>query len=214
MKNVTVLLHDYWHTENSVAPVLDKLLPCDNWSVKVTREPQKVFESEMPDLLISFKDVIENDQIPTPLWCNENWTGCLDDNIKNRGMGFMAVHCGIADIPKEHFISQNILRAYFISHPEQCEVSFEPTAQNEITNGIEKFVFEKPDEHYQIEILGDTSVLGYTVSKHGRQPALWCHNYGKGRVLAVTPGHSYENLSNSVYLRLLKNCCEWCCREV
>lgn len=45
-------------------------------------------------------------------------------------------------------------------------------------------------------------MLGYSISQHGRQPALWTHQYGKGRVIGITPGHTYENLGQPEYLKL------------
>ena len=210
MKKVIVLLGDYWHPRQSIEPMLDMLFPKDKWELTVTENPEVLISDETPDLLVSFKDVIENDQIPTPLWCDNMWTAALDNAVHNRGMGFMAVHCGIADIPEDHFITKNILRAFFITHPPQCEVSFEPITGSDITEGANPFTFSNFDEHYQIKIMGDTDILGYTVSQHGKQPALWRHQYGKGKVIGITPGHSYENLSQNEYLKLLKNCAEWC----
>lgn len=213
MKKVIVLLGDYWHPRHSIEPMLDMLFSSEEWDVTITENPDIIMNEDAPDLLVSFKDVIENDQIPTPLWCDAKWTARLDDLIQNQGMSFMAVHCGIADIPKDHFITKNILRAFFITHPPQCEVSFEAAVESEIIGDVQAFTFSNPDEHYQIDIMGETEVIGYTVSQHGKQPALWCHPYGKGRVLGITPGHSYENLSQPEYLKLLKNCVAWCCQS-
>lgn len=213
MKKAIILLGDYWHPRNSIEPMIDLLFPKDKWDITITESPEIIKSNEVPDLLVSFKDVIENDQIPTPLWCDDEWTAILDDCIKNKGMGFMAVHCGIADIPEDHFITTNILKAYFIAHPPQCEISFEPVSGFDITEKATSFTFSTFDEHYQIKIIGNTDILGYTVSQHGKQPALWRHKYGKGKVLGITPGHSYENLSQNEYLKLLKNCTEWCARD-
>lgn len=210
MKKVTILLHDYWHPRNSIEPMLEMVFPKDRWIMTVTENPKDLMNDDVPNLLVSFKDASEDNRVPTPLWCDEAWTARLDDCVKNRGMGFIAVHCGIADIPEEHYITRNILRGYFITHPPQCEVSFEPVVGNELTDGVPAFTFSKVDEHYQIKITGDTEVLGYTVSQHGKQAALWRHKYGKGRVVGVTPGHSYENLVQPEYVKLLTNCADWC----
>lgn len=210
MKKVTILLHDYWHPRNTIEPMLDMVFAKDKWDITVTQDPKELITGEVPDLFVSFKDASEDNRIPTPLWCDDIWTAKLDECIKDRGMGFMAVHCGIADIPEEHFITQNIIRGYFINHPPQCEVSFEPAGDSEITDGVSAFTFSDADEHYHIKITGETEILGYAVSQHGRQPALWRHRYGKGRVVGVTPGHNYENLSQPEYLRLLTNCADWC----
>ena len=210
MKKVTVLLHDYWHPRNTIEPMLDMVFAKEQWNMTVTQNSKDFLSGDMPDLFVSFKDASEDNRVPTPLWCDETWTARLDDCIKNKGMGFMAVHCGIADIPEEHFITRNILRGYFINHPPQCEVSFEPVIGNELTDGVPNFTFSHIDEHYHIKITGDTEVLGHTISQYGKQAALWRHAYGKGRVVGVTLGHSYENLIQPEYLKLLTNCAEWC----
>lgn len=210
-KKVLVLTGDYWHPTDSITPVLGSIFDESKWELTVTEDPSRLIAENAPDLFVSFKDVIENDRIPTPIWCDDRWTAVLDTCIKELGMGFMAVHCGLADIPEDNIITTDILRAFFVTHPPQCEVSFEPL-DCELTEGIKPFTFSYPDEHYQIEIKGDTEVIGYSVSQNGRQPAVWRHEYGKGRVVGITPGHSYENLSEPEYLKLLIRCAEWCAR--
>lgn len=212
MKKVTVLLHDYWHPRETIEPMLELVFSKDRWDMTVTENAQDLLDGDVPDLFVSFKDASEDNRVPTPLWCDDAWTAGLDERIRNHGMGFLAVHCGIADIPEDHFITRNILRAFFVNHPPQCEVSFEPVRGNEITDGISAFTFSHVDEHYHIKITGDTEVLGYTVSQHGKQEALWRHEYGSGRVVGITPGHSYENLVQPEYLKLLMNCADWCVR--
>lgn len=214
-KSVLVLVHDYWHRRESIEPVLPLLFPETDWNVTLTVNPSDLRNAaSSPDLFVSFKDVIENDQISTPLWCDDAWTVSLDRRIREDGMGFLAVHCGIADIPKEHFITQNILRAFFVTHPIPCPVTMKPAAVHPITEGIEEFTFPKRDEHYIMEMNPgtETEVLAYTESENGIQPAVWAHTYGKGRVCAATPGHSTENLSCPQYLKLLQNAAMWCAR--
>lgn len=213
-KEVLVLLNDYWHRRESIEPVLPSLFPADVWNVTVSQNPDALTRCEKaPDLFVSFKDVIENDQIPTPLWCDDDWTADLTKKIRDEGMGFLAVHCGIADIPREHFITTHILRAFFLGHPRPCPVAFTPVPGHPITEGISEFTLPV-DEHYQMELIPDaeTTVLGYTTSENGRQPGLWAHAYGKGRVCAATPGHAAEQLAHPAYVRLLQNAAAWCAR--
>lgn len=213
MKKALILLHDYWHPRESIEPALESIFQKDRWEISVSDDPNVLYDTEIPDLFVTFKDVIENDQIPTPLWCTDDWNERLDSLIKG-GMGFMAVHCGIADIPKDCLLTTDILRGFFITHPPQCSVGFVPQGEHPVLNGVSEFTFDSFDEHYQIEIVGETNILGYTESQHGRQPALWCHEYGGGRVLAITPGHSYENLAQAEYLKLLRNCADWCAGDI
>lgn len=213
-KQALVLLDDYWHRRDSIEPVLPSLFPDGMWDVTVEQDPDALFSREKsPDLFVSFKDVIENDQIPTPLWCSDTWTQALDRAIREEGMGFLAIHCGIADIPREHFITTQILRAYFLGHPRPCPVTFTPVPGHPVTEGISEFTFSV-DEPYQMELIpgSETTVLGYTTSEHGRQPGLWAHEYGRGRVCAATPGHAASQLAQPEYVRLLQNAAAWCVR--
>lgn len=179
----------------------------------VTEKPSALVEcTEPPGLFVSFKDPIENDQIPTPIWCDDEWSNTLEMRIKRDGMGFLAVHCGLIDLSREHIISREILKGFFVNHPPKCPVTFIPEKQHPITDGVSEFTFPEIDEHYIIEISpeADTEILAYTVSEHGRQPVLWAHELGKGRVCAVTQGHDTPNLICPEYLKILKNAVKWC----
>lgn len=215
MTNVLVLTGDYWHPSDTIKPLIELLFSEFEWSVSMTEDPNELLRCErMPDLFVSFKDVIENDQIPTPIWCDDKWSEALKKYVTEDGMGFLAVHCGLADIPQDHMITQEILRLHFVTHPPQCEVKFIPEKTHPITENVGEFTFPSFDEHYIMEITpnAETEILGYTVSKHGRQPALWAHDLGKGRVCGITPGHSTVNLTCAHYLKLLKNAVKWCAR--
>ena len=213
-KTVLVLLDDYWHRRETIEPALPLLFPQDMWDVEVAQDPDALpARNPSPDLFVSFKDVIENDQIPTPIWCDDAWTAVLDRYIREEGMGFLAIHCGIADIPRDDLITTQILRAFFLGHPRPCPVTVTPVPGHPITEGVEEFLIPM-DEHYQMEMMPDaeTTVLGYTTSENGRQPGVWVHEYGKGRVCAATPGHAREQLQIPAYVRLLKNAAAWCAR--
>ena len=71
-KKVFVLVHDYWHHDDSIKPMMNYLFNAD-YEVTFTKNPNDYFKGQF-DLFLSFKDPIENDQIPTPIWCDEKWT--------------------------------------------------------------------------------------------------------------------------------------------
>lgn len=211
-KFALVLVNDYWHRTESIRPLMPLLFDENEWSVAFTENPSALSECEKsPDLFVSFKDPIENDQIPTPIWCDDEWSEGLLRRIGG-GMGFLAVHCGLTDLPREHIISREIFRSFFVTHPPQCEVKFIPAKPHPITEGVPAFTFPQVDEHYIIEIEdnADTEILAYTESEHGRQPALWAHTLGEGRVCCATPGHDTPNLICPEYLKILKNAVKWC----
>lgn len=218
MKNKAIILTgDYWHPTKSIEPLIPLLFNADKWDVTLTEKPSALIEcTEPPKLFVSFKDPIENDQIPTPIWCDNEWSGVLERYIKQDGMGFLAVHCGLTDLPKEHIISREILKGFFVNHPPQCPVAFIPEKRHPITEGVTEFTFPQIDEHYIIETASeaDTEILAFTTSEYGRQPALWAHELENGRVCAVTPGHDTPNLICPEYLKILKNAVNWCSKII
>ena len=216
-KNALVLTGDYWHPSDTIKPLIKLLFLNSEWAVNVTENPNELLGyTHAPDLFVSFKDASEDNRVPTPIWCDGKWSETLKKFISEEGMGFLAIHCGLADIPEEHVITQEILCARFVSHPPQCEVKFTPEKAHPITDLVGEFTFPSVDEHYIMEMAPNTGteILGYTVSQHGSQPGLWVHSLGKGRVCGVTPGHTTVNLTCPEYEMLLKNAAEWCAGKI
>ncbi len=214
-KKVFFLTGDYWHHADTIRPLADVLFPTDLWELTFTERPEELLKSGYcPDLIVSFKDPIENDQIPTPAWCDDEWNSTAFDLIKNKGTGLLAVHAAVTDLEANHPVAENLIRATFVTHPEQCPVTFVPTAVHPVTEGVEEFTFPENDEHYIMEMLSgtQTQILGSTVSQNGVQPGLWVHECGSGRVCCATPGHTTANLLCKQYARLLGNAAEWCAR--
>ena len=212
-KTVFVLLNDYWHPRATIEPLVEKLFPEKDWFLRVTDDPNyPTAYFKMPDLLVNFKDGIANTQIPTSNWYGRDWAFVLERAVRGSGMGYLAVHCGTANIPEDHPAFRQVLRGRFLRHPPLCPVTFEPTADHPITRGVEPFTLN--DEQYVVEFSPDapTQVLGVSRSEHGEQPALWAHELGKGRVCGVTPGHTTENLLHPAYVKLLQNAVAWCAR--
>lgn len=212
MKKVFVLSHDYWHHSDSIEPLM-KLLFDNKYEVTFTTNPIDYYKCN-PDLFISFKDPIENDQIPTPVWCDEQWTDKFMEDVQN-GMGAIILHAAVTDLPSEHRIIRNIVRAEFETHPEQCPVSFVPILEHPLLEGVEKFEFPTNDEHYVMKFLEGvkTTLVASTQSKNGVQPGMWFHDFGIGKICCITPGHNTENLTYAPFVQLLKNSILWCVRN-
>lgn len=209
MKKVMILVGDYWHFKKSIEPLMKLLFDSEDEYV-LTEKPEDFFNDEY-SVLVSFKDPVENDQVPTPVWCDDKWTDLLLERIEN-GMGFIAVHAAVTDLPEDHRIVTELYQSMFITHPEQCELTFVPAKKHLIFEGVSEFTFPQKDEHYQMNMLPSSKsyILAYTTSAKGKQPALWVHKYGKGKVCMLTPGHDTTNLTCPQYVRLMRNMIEWC----
>jgi len=216
-KTAFFLVGDYWHHRDTIEPLQDILCPKEEWEVIFTEKPEDLLEiNSAPDLIISFKDPIENDQIPTPIWCDEKWTECLFNSIYENGTGVLLAHAAITDLDEEHPIVKDLIQSVFVGHPKACRVSFMPIKDHIILKGIDVFTFPENDEHYMMNMVGPTNVeiIAKTVSEHDSQPGMWVREIGGGRVCCVTPGHTTQNLMCDSYIRVLKNAIKWCVRDI
>lgn len=212
MKSVLFLTDDYWHHADTIKPLADILFPEDTWKMIFTTDPAALYDNPDIDLLVSFKDPVENDQIPTPVWCDAAWTECALKKIE-AGLGFVAVHAALTDLEDSHAIVKELIHTVFLNHPAQCELSVHILKEHPVTAGLSDFTLPVPDEHYQMKMVGDVMMLAETVSRHGSQPGLWVSEYGKGRICCFTPGHTTESLTSEGYVQVMKNAIGWCCNQ-
>lgn len=213
MKKALFLTGDYWHHADTIRPLADVLLDPAVWQVVFTEDPATLLNTDQHfDLIISFKDPIENDQIPTPIWCDAEWTEDLMASVRENGTGLLLVHAAVTDLPEDHPIVQEMIQSIFINHPDQCPISVKMVKDHCITKGVKDFTFPENDEHYVMSMIENAQVeiLVQTISEHGVQPGLWVRQLGKGRVCCVTPGHTTKNLLCREYIHLIKNAVAWC----
>lgn len=215
MKKAFFLVGDYWHHKETIEPLKNILYPETDWEVIFTERPEILMElNEAPDLIISFKDPIENDQIPTPVWCDEAWTNRLFEYVRDRGTGLLLVHAALTDMDEDHPIVRDMVQGMFKGHPQQCPVTFKPVREHEILEGIDEFILPENDEHYMMDMFNenDVQIIAQTESENGIQPGLWVRHLGNGRVCCITSGHTTKNLISEGYVKLMKNASKWCCR--
>lgn len=215
MKSVFFLAGDYWHPAETVQPLAEKLFPESEWRLIFTEDPKAFLAlEEAPDLIVSIKDPVENNQIPTPNWCDEAWMDRLLTDVREHGTGLMIVHAAMADLKRDHPLVTQVVEALFTGHPAQCPVTFRPVGEHAILEGVTSFTFPENDEHYMMDMIDGArvDVIAQTESWHGTQPGLWVKEMGRGRVCCVTPGHTTENLLCDGYLRVLQNAAAWCVR--
>ena len=213
MKTVIFLVGDYWHHAETIRPLADQLFSKDIWNVIFTENPGELLTLDKePDLIVTFKDPIENDQIPTPVWCDEEWTKKLFDCVEKNGTGLMLMHAAVTDLDKDHPIVKEMIQSVFMYHPEQCPLTFQGIKDHAILKDVSDFTFPENDEHYVMSMIDDAQVevLAHTQSKNGTQPGMWVKELGKGRICCITPGHTTANLLCEGYVKVLKNAVDWC----
>ena len=214
MKTVFVLVGDYWHSAASIHPLMEQIFD-QGWKVTYTERPEDIYDlAEIPDIILSFKDPIENDQIPTDIWCDSRWTDHLEELVAKKGTGLILAHAAVTDLDREHRIVKDMIHSMFITHPEQCPMQMIKTAEHPVMDGVENFEFPEKDEQYQMEMtdIEAVQILAYTQTDHGRQPAVWISELENGKICCLTPAHTTKNLTCEGFVTIMKNAINRCSR--
>ena len=141
----------------------------------------------------------------------EEMADAIIDNVKNRGMGFLSLHCMVAPAFGRKKI-QDFLGIKGIIHGPLQPVLVHSFNQNHpISKGIEEFVLAL-DENFGVEIVGENVIpLWETTGQWDKRHdyAGWCRELGKGRVAGLTAGHTYFAFQDSHYTKLYRRSIQW-----
>lgn len=220
-KSALVFVDDFGHPKSTILPVVEQIFDKGGWNVCVVdRIDQIVDIVSAPDLIVSFKNSISEAPRGGRNWYQEAFTYKWPNFVNRDGCGLLIVHAGFAFIPKEHPVITEVMHGYFMGHPPLSAITIEPVAdcKHPIMEGVTGFV-SLMDEHFQVGGLTEenTDVLAYSSADDGRQPCVWAHESGNGRVAVILPGHAnpdFQALRHPSMLRMLSNAVRWLGREV
>ena len=132
------------------------------------------------------------------------------DNVKNRGMGFMALHCTIWTPDKPKFME--LLGIKPMMHGPVQTVHMHNFNQNhQISQGIEDFDLSE-DENFGVELINKNAVPLYESTGHDDKRhdiAGWCLENGKGRIVGLAAGHSHTAWRHPLYRKLYWRGAHW-----
>lgn len=156
-----------------------------------------------PDPVVSERP--KGDQI----WTDEH-IDALYDNVKNRGMGWLAVHCTLFSMRKE---VEDLMGVEPLLHQEIQPCIIKDLNQNHpITKGFDTFYFNL-DEQFdaQMKYPERTTVLFRNLAVHDKRDALggWCLEQGNGRVVGLLPGHYQWTYRVPEYQELFWRAAHW-----
>jgi len=224
---IVAVMGDYWH--NGIAQeyhIRNILAPEKNWRIIFVRGPE-FFNPALisdADLLItarydgndlmgySARGLVDTMEEGAPFWTDENVKAIID-NVRNRGMGFMPLHCtlfcGVRDITELMGIEP-------IMHREVQPIWFYNVNQDHpITKGIGKFWIGL-DEQFAVVIKSEyTTSLFETQAMHDKRTAVggWCLENGKGRIVGFLPGHTQDPYRKPEYKDILWRAAHWAMRK-
>jgi len=220
---VVAVMGDYWH--NGVAQELEvrKLFsPKKDWRVVFVRA-SRFFTPELladTDLLITARyngrdsigwspeglvDTLKEGDL---LWTDEN-VGAIIENVRNRGMGYLALHCTIFSLNRDIL---NLLDVEPVMHREIQPIWVHSlNEEHPITEGIGKF-FINLDEQFAVIVKSHyTTTLFKTTALHDKREAIggWCLESGKGRIVGLLPGHTQFPYRVPEYRKILWRAAHW-----
>ncbi len=156
-----------------------------------------------------FESAPENDQYMT-----DELEDAIVDNVTNRGMAFMSIHCCIWAMAKKKFT--NMLGVNAIIHGPLQTVRCHNFNQNHpITKGMKDFDIPI-DENFGAEITDpDTIPLYETFGLDDKRQDYggWCTEKNNGRVCGFLAGHTYFAFQNPNYLELFRRGAYWALKK-
>ncbi len=201
---IVAIMGDYWHPQVSQESHVRRIFsPRKDYRVYFVLASSRLNAELLADadLLITARYGGRDDMTWSPepvvverpagdqIWTDDH-VAVITDNVRNRGMGWMAVHCTLFSGRQE---VEDFIGIEPILHQEiQPVVVQELNPVHPITRGIGSFFFNL-DEQFdaQIKDPSTTETLFRTVAVHDKRNALggWCLERGKGRVVGLLPGH-------------------------
>jgi type 1 glutamine amidotransferase len=205
-KQAVVIWHDYYHPKEVLASLVGKVLPSEAWDVLKTERARDLLElSERPDLVVFCTNGRPAGE--TDLTFEEQ--ARIAVMVKD-GMGILFYHAGLVLIPENGPFYQELNSGRFVHHPEQCDVTVTPlrNVRHPITEGVG--AFRQNDEHYYCQVdVARTNLLACATSEYLTAASVWCHDYGNGRVVGISQGHTFEMQNDADMVKLTSNAISW-----
>ena len=213
--NVLLLCDDPWHPAEIIEQGL-MAMDREDMFFRVVKTAKDILTPDMVrryDCLVNCHGSSINASNPHA-WFEPGVTEFGPEEFRDyvaRGGGLVAVHSGLTiggdEAPQPAYTE--VVGSYFISHPPRETAHMRITAENEITRGVGDF--SARDEHYQIKITArDIEPFMETVSDRGGVTVSGYRRFfGKGRVAALTPGHTLAVWENPEFQKLFKNAIRW-----
>lgn len=135
---------------------------------------------------------------------------CVVDNVENRGMGFMALHCTVWSPDYKKLLK--LMGISPMMHGPVQTVHIHNINQNHpITKGIDEFDLAI-DENFGVELVDPKAVTLYEttgLNDKRHDIAGWCIEQGKGRVVGLGAGHTYTSWRDKSYRKFYWRGAHW-----
>ncbi|MHB9028438.1 MAG: ThuA domain-containing protein [Candidatus Latescibacterota bacterium] len=201
---VLLLVGDYWHNGVAQESHWRGVLGPTGWRLLFAQSSQFVTPEALAktDLFISARyagpdslgfitdGIVEDRPAPAP-WMTDAQENALVENVRNRGMGLLNMHCSIWNPERKKYMELLGVEKPLMHGPVQRVGIHDINQTHPISKGIKDFEIDL-DENFGSELVAGKSTLLYKST--GRQDkrtdnAAWCREDGKGRVVSLLFGH-------------------------
>ncbi|ACK42554.1 MULTISPECIES: ThuA domain-containing protein [Dictyoglomus] len=205
MERVLAIVGDYYHPEEKIKETLEFVLKNTYWVDYASINNFSMLIREDPYLVIIGRENKLNPQDKNSLiWMDDEIENLLVDYVSNGGR-LLVMHSGLASYDVSGKYVRELTRGYFKYHPERKMVKY----YGRYPDKDKDIYFEIFDEHYFVEVDKEsTNIFLYSTSLDGESVAGWYHEYGKGKILCLTPAHN-EALANENLRKLLRDLILW-----
>ncbi len=177
-----------------------------------------------PDAYTHYEQGLENKADfaePKPrFWLTEDQAGALKEFV-TAGNGFYSLHNN-SHVSVNSKIYRELQGGAYIGHPPLRPFKVRVVnSTHPITQGIKDFMVND-EQHYvaydkdrKYLLLENENVDGLTYENLGaKSPAGWAYDYGKGRVVFTSVGHTIHALWAPEHMKLQKRAVKWLFREI
>ena len=177
-----------------------------------------------PDAYTSYEQGLENrDDFPEAkpqTWLTEEQAGALKEFV-TAGNGFYSLHNN-SHVSLSSQTYRDVMGGAYIGHPPLRPFKVHVVnSRHPITQGIADFIVndEQHYVHYDKDrknvLLEAENLDGLTYENLGaKSTAGWAYDYGRGRVVFTSPGHTVHALWVPEYLKLQKRAVQWLLKEI
>lgn len=213
--NVLLLCDDTWHPAEIIEQGINAM-DREEMTFQVVKTAKDILTPEYVrsfDALVNCHGSSINASNSAP-WFEKGVTEFGPEEFRDyvfQGGALVVVHSGLTAaseaFPQPAYTE--VVGSYFVSHPPRETTHVRVTAENEITRGVRGFC--ERDEHYQIKITAkDIEPFLETASDHGGVTVSgYRRHFGRGRVVALSPGHTLAVWTNPEFQKLMKNAIRW-----
>ena len=220
---IVCVMGDYHHNPMTAEDHMRRLFaPNENWRLIFVRA-SSYFTPELiadADLLVTARysgrdsigwspEPLVDTMVRGDMFWTEEQVEAITTNIRQRGMGFLALHCTVAC---NNDTILNMMDVAYIPHEEIQPLWVRDLNQDHpITRGIKPFYINL-DEQFGVLIKspGTTTLFETTAIDDKRERVGgWCLSSGSGRIVGLLPGHLKWAYRRPEYQEILWRAAYW-----